>query len=69
MTKEEAEQLRPGDIISCCHDSNRELIECCVKGNSLHWHQKGSGSGHEYPYRDITLVKRGERVINNYQIY
>jgi hypothetical protein len=71
MTKEQAEQLKPGDIISCAGNGNRELTKCWVHRDMLHWHQMGNGeTEHQYEYSRITLVKRAEPiVINNYQIY
>ena len=71
MTKEEAETLKPGDIISCAGNGYRTLTKVWIEDPDLCWNQKGNGNTkHQYELVNIDIVSRYEPpVINNYQIY
>lgn len=69
MTKEEAQTLEPGDIISCSGNSNRVLTDVWIEGDTLYWHQEGSDSKHMYSIELISITKKKNTIINNYEIY
>jgi len=73
MTKEEAENLKPGDVIYCCN-RDRVLISFSIRGIYLEWEQKGSSSPHSYRFEDIKIISKKDAIINNaiinnYEIY
>lgn len=70
MTKEEAETLRPGDVISCACNSKRVLTKVSVYDCTLFWNQEGAGTTeHSYPIDKIDIVKRANQIIDTYDIY
>lgn len=74
MTLEEAQQLKPGDIISGASRSIRLLTRVEINDKYLLWDEdRGDGiinTGHRYEYANMHLVKKAiPQVINNYPIY
>ncbi len=70
MTLEEAQQLKPGDIISGSwgKNDNRTINKCKVIGNSLHWSQGNRGDmSHSWNIAGIELVKKGSQQL--FKIY
>lgn len=73
MTKEEAENLKPGDVIYCCN-RHRVLISFSIRDRHLEWKQEGSSNPHSYPFKDIKIISKKDAIINNaiinnYEIY
>lgn len=74
MTKEEAETLGPGDIISGPWiPKERRIAGCEIIHSLLHWSENIHYPDqliHSWNYNAITLVsKRITQIINTYQIY
>jgi len=72
MTKEEAENLKPGDIIRGGNNHNRILIKVWLVNNELHWNEERYG--HDVhchlAFIDLEIEKKAEPiVIDNYLIY
>ena len=68
MTKEEAENLKPGDVIYCCNQT-RVLISSYIRNNNLGWRQEGSPNSHSYYIKGIKIISKKDAIINNYEIY
>ena len=74
MTKEEAETLGPGDIISGPWvPKERTIVKCEIRHDHLHWSENIHYPDqliHSWEYNAITLVSKGiPQIINTYQIY
>jgi len=70
MTLEEAESLKPDDIISCAGYSMRIIASCNVSVKDLNWKEKGCNIPRSWAYENIRLVSKAEPIIiNNYSIY
>lgn len=79
MTLEEAQSLKPGDIISGASRDNRILaaVKVDIGSKMLLWDElRNSGvidRGHSYSYEKMTIAKRAEpvvpKVIDTYPIY
>ena len=75
MTKEEAETLGPGDIISGPWIlKERRITGCEIRHDQLlYWSEDShypDDLTHSWEYNTITLVSKGKpQIINNYEIY
>jgi len=71
MTKEEAQQLKPGDKIKGNFQKVRTITACKVSDSLLQWSETNTLEMiHSWDYECIDLVEKGEpQVINNYEIY
>lgn len=73
MTKEEAETLGAGDIISGPFSpQQRTIVQCVVRHNRLHWSEQIRDRDliHSWPYADMQIVaKKLPTVNNNYSIF
>jgi hypothetical protein len=71
MTLEEAQSLKPGDVVTGtwyisdrCPEF-RTIVESRVKANNLlHWDDT-IGAKNAYPYANMTIVSRADAVVTN----
>lgn len=70
MTREEAENLKPGDIIHGDFDNGEyyTIYSSKIDGNKLEWIIKEGGTKHRWEYINIKIFLKPESIINNYEI-
>ena len=70
MTKEEALELKPGDVITgpWTGANERTITSCEVRVETLYWKEKNSGLTHSWNISDIHLKKKASLDMN-YEIY
>ena len=75
MTKEEAETLRPGDIIGHISNSwkNRTITSYKIIKDNLYWSEGNQPLDGNYcqcnPLSNIKIISRANQIIDTYDIY
>ena len=70
MTLEEAENLKPGDIIFGDYSTEKDrhskygertLVKSEVRGNDLYWKDIATGAGNSWDYKNLVIVKKAKK--------
>ena len=71
MTLEEAQSLKPGDVISGAGNRYRVLTKVWLRNDCIQWWEKDTRElNHTYEYDSMDIVSQAEPLINNsYPIY